>query len=375
MIQRLNLHLPINSVSLGQCSFNIVRELYRRNIQCALFTYGPPDLSAYPVDQKFGQWIERSVNTRYTKLDRKIPTLACWHISSSEMRLSDKQVLLSFFELDAPTENEVNIVNQQDHTFFTSSWSVDNFKAYGANNVSFVPLGLDENFVPTDRRLVPDDITHWILVGKHEEFRKMTDLKIKAWMKRYGGNREHQLTICVNNPFYQKRQVNGRIEGFDMNDIYARLFGAADWQKSKPFNINVLPHLKTNREMLSLYQSADVDLSGFSRAEGHNIPSHTATALGKWSIVSDCSAHKDWATAENSILVQPKGMIKAHDGFFFNHGGPFNSGNMYDFDMEDFDKAMVKAEGLAKTPNPNGLKLTEKTYSKMVEAMLEKIGD
>ncbi len=376
MIQRLIFHGPANSLSLGQVSFNILRELYRRKVQVTFFPR-QLDLSAYRLDPAFGQWIERAVNTRYTKLDRKVPTLTCWHIADSERRYSDKQVLLSFHETDSPTEAEVNIVNQQDHTFFTSSWTVDQFRTYGARNVGFVPLGLDEDFAPASHRLVGDDITHWIMVGKHEALRKMTDHKAKTWIKRYGGRREHQLTLCIDNPFYRKQQLpTGQIQGFDMNDVYAALFDSPDWQRTKPANVNVLPHLKTNAEMLALYQSADIDLSGFSRAEGHNIPAHTATALGKWSIVTNCAAHKDWATAENSILVEPMGVIKAVDQIFFREGEPFNQGNFADFAPDAFEKALAIAETKAKTPNPAGeLLRSQHTYAKMVDQMLAAIGD
>jgi hypothetical protein len=375
MIEKLNVRVACNSLSLGQVGFNIVRELYKRRIKCSIFPYGGVDLSAYKVDPQFGAWLTKSVNERYTSLDRKIPTLNCWHLRDSELRLSDKQVTLSFHETDQPTNEEVNIVNQQDYTFFSSSWSVDNFLTFGAKNVGFVHLGLDPDFVPAAGSMFPPEVTHWICVGKWEDLRKMTGQKIATWIKRYGGNQSHQLTICVNNPFYQKRRLpDGRVEGFDMNDVYARLFGSADWPRAKPSNVNVLPHLKTNAEMASLYQSADIDLSGISRAEGYNLPAFTATAFGKWSIVTNCSAHKDWATAENSILIEPTGSVKAVDGFFFREGDQFSSGNMFDFAPDAIEEAMIRAEKLAKTPNPAGLELGKTlTYKHTVDRILDKI--
>ncbi len=370
MIQRLNVTAQCSALSLGQVGFNLLRELYKRKVQVCFYPR-QFDLNPFRIDTGFGQWLERAVNTRHTKLDRKVPTLNVWHVNGSEQRISDKQVTLSFHETDAPTEAEVNIVNQQDHTLFTSNWTVDSFKTYGAKNVSFVPLGLDEDFVPAARRLIGEDKTHWILVGKHEG-RKNTELIIKTWMKRYGGKREHQLTLCIHNPFYQKRQLpNGQIEGFDMNDVYASIFRAG-----KPHNVNIMPPLKTNAEMLSLYQSADVDLSGFSSSEGWGIPAHTCTALGKWSIVTNCSAHKDWATKDNSILVEPAGMREVYDNVFFQKGGPFSQGNVYAFTAEQLEEAMSRAEKVAKTPNPAGDALrAQHTYSKTLDAILEKIGD
>ncbi len=360
MIQRLNLHMPLNSLSLGGVSFNILRELYRRKIQCALFPYGSPDLAAYKLDDQFGKWIETCVNNRYKKVDRSVPTLAVWHLAESQFKPSDRQYLLSFVETDSPTDAEINIANQQNHTFFTSSWTVNNFQIYGAANTSFVPLGLDEDFKPSNRRLIPDDQTHWVLVGKAES-RKNTEMIIKTWCAKYGGKKEHLLTLAVTNPFYKKEQ---------MEAFYFRCFDG----KPKPFNVNILPYLKTNAEMNSLYNSADIDLSGFSRAEGWGLPSFTATALGKWSIVTNCTAHKDWATADNSILVEPVGMKPCYDGVFFNPNQPFNQGNFYDFTSDQLVAAMEQAEKVARIPNLEGLKLAEKfTYKNTVDTILAKI--
>lgn len=364
MISRLNLVLALNNLSLGQCGFNILRELYKRKVQCTLFPRGQIDLSAYKVDPQFGAWIERAVNTRFTKVDRKVPTLSCWHISGSEFKPSDRQFLLTFHETDQPTEHEINITNQQDFTFFSSSWSVANFQTYGATNVGFVPLGFDEDFAPIPGRLVSKDLTHWILVGK-VEMRKNSQLIVQQWVKRYGGNSLHQLTLCVTNPFFQPQQ---------MEAVYASFFNG----QPKPVNVNILPHIKTNVEMNQLYNSADVDLSGFSSSEGWGLPSFNATALGKWSIVTNCTAHKDWATAANSILVEPKndptGMRPCYDGIFFRQGDPFSQGNVYSFSPEQLNEAMDRAEKLAKTPNPEGEKLrTQFTWQRTVDEMLAKI--
>lgn len=133
---RLILSIALNRLSIGQVGYNIARELYRRKMQCVIFPKGPVDLSAYKVDPQFGAWIERAVNDRLKRFDRKVPTLSCWHVNGSEFKPSDDQYLLSFHETTSPSDHEINIVNQQSHTFFSSSWSVDNFQTYGGRNVS-----------------------------------------------------------------------------------------------------------------------------------------------------------------------------------------------------------------------------------------------
>lgn len=363
MIQRLIFNAPVSALSIGQVSFNVLRELYRRKIQVAYFPIGGVDFSAYRLDPQFGAWIEQAVNNRYQRLDRKVPTLRIWHIRDSEMRLSDCQALLSWHETDSPQPAEVSVVNHQDHTFFTSSWSVDNFKTFGANNVSFVPLGLDPDFTPPSQRSLSPDITHWVCVGKWEELRKMTGTKIAAWIKRYGGKRNHQLTLCVDNPFYRRETC-----GFTTEDLMNQTFANAG---GKPFNVNVLPRLKTNAEMLQLYQSADLDISSIARAEGWNIPGHTVTCFGKWSVVTNVTAHKDWATPDNAILIEPSGMVKAADNVFFREGDQFNAGNMYDFTMDSIVDGFERAEKKAKIPNEAGLAMGRSmTYAKTVDQIL-----
>jgi hypothetical protein len=361
MIQRLVFHAPISALSLGQVSFNLLREFYRRKVQVQFWPIGQPDFSPFKVDPQFGAWIEQSVNSRFTKLDRKLPSLRVWHLNGAEAKLTDRQWTLSFHETDSPTESEVNIANQQEETLFCSTWSVDNFRTFGATRVSFVPLGHDEDFQPVGQRLVSPDITHWVLGGTKIESRKNSQMIIQTWVKRYGGRREHQLTLCVTNPFLQPQQ---------MDQFYASCFPNGQ----KPFNVNILPRLKTNAEMAQLYNSADVCLAGFSSGESWNLPSFTTTALGKWSIVTNCSGHKDWATAENAILVEPTGMRPAADGVFFSPTGPWSQGNIYAFTAEQLEAAMERAEKVAKTPNPAGARLREThTYAKTVDAILAKI--
>ncbi len=371
MINKLNLNIPLNTLSLGQVSFNIMRELYRRKIQCAIFPRGGVDLSAYKIEPTFAKWIEQSVNNRYRKLDRKAPTLSVWHVNGSEHKLSDRQYLFSFHETDGPTEHEVNIVNQQNETFFSSNWSVDNFKTYGAEKVSYVPLGLDEDFKSLPRQL-SKDVTHWILTGKIEQ-RKNTQLIIETWLKRYAGNSKHFLTLCITNPFFDDPRLELGQQPTH-NQFYNGVFRCRDWMNEKPFNVNVLPHLKTNEEMNQLYNSADIDLSGFSSSEGWNIGAFATTALGKWSIVTNVTAHKDWATKDNCILIEPKDMRPVYDNIFFKQGDAFSQGNIYSFTEEQLNAAMTEAEKLAHKVNTAGLELATKfTYKRTVDEILAKI--
>ena len=118
----------------------------------------------------------------------------------------------------------------------------------------------------------------------------------------------------------------------------------------------------------------DIDLSGLSGAEGWNLPAFNATALGKWSVVLNATSHKDWATPENSLLVEPNGTVPSADGRFFHQGSDFNQGVFYTFDEDAVIAKMKEAEAVCKTENTKGLELQESfSYSNTLDKILDRI--
>ena len=122
--------------------------------------------------------------------------------------------------------------------------------------------------------------------------------------------------------------------------------------------------------------SIDIDLGGLSGAEGWNLPSFNATCLGKWSIVLNHTAHKDWANKENSILVEPSGQSSISDSKFFFEGSEFNQGQKFSFTEHQFNEATELAISKCKSKNTEGQKLKEKfsyknTTNKLLDALLD----
>jgi hypothetical protein len=362
MSKKLLVEAPLNNLSFGNVSVNLLRELWRRPEISVGIWPTQAELSAFDkLPKEFGEWLQAAINARYNFLKKDIPVARQWHLNGAESKKNDKQYLFTFIETDSPTTAELAIVKLQEHTFFSSNYSVDAFKSCGLtnNDVSFLPLGFDEDFARIEKRLIAEDVIHFILVGKIEK-RKQTPDIIQMWVKKYGNNKKYQLSLCISNPFLDQNWHN---------NFYAQVFGG-----TRPWNVNILPRLTTNSEMNQLYNSADIDLSGFSRAEGWGLPAFMCTGLGKWSIVSNCTAHKDWATDQNAILINPTGKEPAVDGIFFQAGQPFNQGNWFSFNMDEFVAKMELAETKARMLNVEGLKLREQfTYKKTVDMILEKI--
>tara|TARA_R110000765_G_scaffold34505_3_gene78065 strand:+ start:438 stop:1523 length:1086 start_codon:yes stop_codon:yes gene_type:complete len=354
--------IPINNLSFGNVGVNILRELYARNSTVSLFPRGTTDLSTFnKLPEDFKSWIERSTNDRHKNLDKDLPTLTLWHLNGADRRISPKQFLLTFYELENPTFTEKKLVNFQDHTFLTNPSAVEAFKNVGCKNVSYVPLGFDPDFIEhqSDKKSV-EGKTHFVLMGKYEK-RKHTKEIVQTWLKKYGNNDKFLLTCCITNPFLKAEQ---------MTSLLNQLLDGKHYS-----NINFLPHLKTNTEVNHLLNSADIDLTGLSGAEGWNLPAFNATGLGKWSVVYNHTGHRSWATPSNSILLEAKDKEDIYDDLFFRKGGPFNQGSMYKFDPDQVIGGMEEAVKKCGTPNEEGKKLQKDfTYKRTVDEILKVIG-
>lgn len=359
-MHKLHFEGPINSLSLGNVSFNFLRELWKKKTDVVLFPTGnQANFEAYDkANPELIEWIKQSGYSRLKRIDRDVPTLKNWHINGSESRVAPRQFLYTYYETDSPTEEEVALVNAQTHVFFSSSFAAECFKKAGCDNVSFVPLGFDEDFGVTGKKF-SDDVIHFGLIGKFER-RKNTRQIIQTWLKKYGNNNKYLLTCLVNNPFFKPE---------DYQKIISDTLGGKTWT-----NINFLPNLSKNSEVNDLLNAIDIDLSGYSNAEGWGLPSFNATALGKWSIVSNYSSHKDWANEKNSILVEPVGIQDCYDNYFFRPNQPFSQGKYCQLSEESLVASMEQAEAKAKTINSQGLLLQEKfTYKKSINQILEKM--
>ena len=355
---KLVVDAPLNSLSFGNVAFNIIRELYKRGVDLRIFPIGNPDLQAYDIEKDFKRYIEDAINKRLDFFKPDIPCLKLWHLNGSENRKNKDQYLFTFYECNEPTDTEVKLSRGQDHTFFSSNYSLDTFIERGVSNTSFLPLGLDPDFSPTNKKYL-EGITHFGLMGKFEH-RKHTAKIIKTWAKKYGNNSKYQLSCCVNNPFLKPEQMQRLIHDALEGKNYT--------------NINFLPHLQKNSEVNDLLNSLDIDLTGLSGGEGWNLPAFNATALGKWSIVLNATSHKDWATPTNSILIEPSGSMPVHDQVFFTESTPFNNGTFYTWTEEEAVAAMEKAESKVGQINTEGRKLAEEfTYSHTVDLILSTI--
>jgi len=354
---KLLVNAPINALSFGNVSVNILRELFKKNIDLIFFPIGDKaEMDAYDkIEPDFVKYLQSATNNRYSKISKDIPSLKLWHIFGSETRYSKNQSLFTFHEVSEVTNIEKNLLSLQDRIFVSSNYTKNIFNLNGLDNLTHVPLGFDNDFQITNKTYLQDKI-HFGILGKFEN-RKNTARIIKSWLKLFGNKPEYQLSCAITNSFLDKARFQ--------NELLKVLEG------KQYNNLNFVPYMQTNSEVNDYLNSIDIDLGGLSGAEGWNLPSFNATALGKWSVVINATAHKDWATKDNSILIEPSSLKDCYDDIFFKKGQSFNQGQFFDISDQEMDDAILKSLSYAKTPNPEGLKLQKQfTYEKTVETIL-----
>ena len=351
----------INPLSFGNCSYNILLEFFKKGLSPNIFLIGDKaDLSSFDrIEKDFAEWLQHCATKSNIKHSRDMPGLKIWHINGSLPSYVNKQSLFTFYELDRPTKVEVNILNNQERIFVSSSYTKKVFEDFSIKNVIHCPLGFDANhFASTNKKYNEDQITFG-LAGKLEK-RKQHHKVLSAWAKRYGDNPKYALNCAIQNPFLSQEQQGGAL----LNIL-----------KKRYFNINFLGFMPTNSLYNDYLNSNDIIL-GMSAGEGWGLPEFQSVCLGKHAVILNAHAYKDWADKDNAVLVAPSGKVEAYDGVFFNEGAAFNQGQYFDWNEDEFISACEEAEKrLESNPlNTKGAELAQKfTWKKTSETILENI--
>jgi len=356
---KIALHLPLNSTSLGQVSLSILREIYSRGMEVCLFPIGEIDLSTQKHDSNFFEWIQKSVLSSNKKHNRNVPVFKLWHISGSLESFSDKQVLLSFYELDSPTETEINIVKNNSNVLLSSNYSVDIFFWAGCENVKFIPLAFDDTHFNLTEKEQNNDIIQFGMFGKLEPSRKRHLKILTSWVRKYGNKQGYMLNCNIFNRF------------LDPNTQSQLIMQALNGQKY--WNINFIPYIGPNETYNKFINNNDIAIA-MSGGEGWGLPEFQSVALGKHCVGLNAHAYKDWMTDKNTVLINPSGKIPVYDNMFFKEGMDINQGNIFDWNEDDFINGLEEVEKRFRNNpvNTDGLELQNKfTYKKMVDSILE----
>ena len=360
-MKKFCLNAPINSVSFGQVSYAILRELLDRGIEPNLFPIGQPDLKAQGVDGEFHEKLNSLLSASLKTHDRKDPCFKIWHLNGALDSPSEEQLLLSFYELDAPTEEELNAA-KNNKTLFSCRHSIDVFKEKGVEG-GYLPLFFDHlNFERKDRQYFSDDRIVFNLCGKFEK-RKHHSRILDAWSRKYGNDNRYSLQCAIYNPFLTPEENDGVIHQALRGVRYS--------------NIQILKPMVKNSLYNDFLNSGNIVI-GMSGGEGWGLPEFHSMALGKHAVMLDAHSYKEFAREDNAVLVKPTKKIDAYDGKFFNEGANFNQGQIYTWDEDDFvdgcDQAIKRFN--SSQLNEKGLELQDEfSLSKTVDVLLKHIED
>jgi hypothetical protein len=357
-----SVQLPLNNLSFGQVSYNLLYEFFKMGLEPCLFKASDHqiDYSAYDFEPEFISWINNIHNKSFTNHNRSIPIIRLWHINDSWRTYSDKQVLLTFHETDELTEAEVNIAKHS-KLCVSSKFSKEVFKKHGLD-AEVAKLGFDsKHFKKLDKVYFDDDRITFNLCGKFEK-RKHHAKIVKAWIKKFGRNKKYSLQCALHNMFYQDPN--------ELKLIYSDLL-----DNRQVFNVSFLNFMPKNSVYNDYLNSGDI-IIGMSGGEGWGLPEFQSVAIGKHSVILNATSYKEWANSENSILVNPNDKIEVYDGKFFSKGAPFNQGSIFDFSEDEFIHGCEQAISRVEKDriNHEGLKLQDEfKYSDLAKQLLSMI--
>jgi len=354
---RVSLQAPFGTQSFGQVSYGLLKALRHLGVEVNLFPIGERiNLGGFAPKKELVDWIAQSHAQRYSDLSKIDQSIRLWHIYGSEAMIpAPKTSLLTFHETSKASPSEKETLKLYTDPIVSSGYTKSVFgDIAGIRNVH-IGFDSEQNF-PIDLSQRFDGEVHFGLMGKFEH-RKHTAKIIRLWTRKYGNRKGFKLSCLVYNHMLDKPMNDNLVDFACENKRY--------------WNVSFVERLSSNVEVNSFMNSVDIDLTGMSGGEGWNLPAFNMTCLGKWSIVLNATSHKDWATAQNSILVEPSGMIGSEDGLFFKAGRTVNLGMFYDFSEESFYEACERAIKVAKKPNQSGITLGKTmTYEAMARSII-----
>jgi glycosyltransferase involved in cell wall biosynthesis len=302
----LNFSCPINSLSYGLVSSNLLLEMDKAGEDISLFPINEQTIEAEP---RYHSTIKKGM-ARAQSFDVKSPALRLFHQFSLFPRFSSTfQAGFPIFELNKFTSLELTHLRSCDAVFVPSKWAKDVCDQYNIPNVDVVPLGVDQSIfksltVPAPKKTI------FFNCGKFE-IRKGHDVLPDIFSKAFTKQDNVELWLMPTNPFIQEKDRHA------WENLY---FNSPLGDK-----IKILPRVETQAQMAHLMNQVTCGIYP-SRAEGWNLSVLELMACGKPSIVTNYSAHTEFCNKDNSYLIEIDSLEDAIDGQFFKSGGPVNQG-------------------------------------------------
>ncbi len=366
-----SIELPLNQTGLGQVGIGVAVEIFSRNLYPNIFCIGDPNFQFTNLPEGFQEWFKLCTSKALRKYDKDQPGIKIWHIEGSQARLTNNMSLYTVSELDGITAQEKNIMGQYSKVLVPSNYSKQIFEANGLNPCVYCPNFYDTRVfskVEVQRKgLEEGEVTIFGIFGKMEK-RKRTVETIRAWARKFGGDKKYRLNALIFNHFFMNQY---RIDPKFAVQAH-RQYIEQEIGTSLPWNITI--HSYLNKEEYNLAANAiDIDLS-LSGGEGFGLPTLTSRVLGKRGVALKAHSFVDFCSDENTTWVNPSGKEECYDGIFFHKGHSFNQGSIFCWNEDEAISAMEEAVGKEKPDPKIGEDLAEKFSAKRtVDILLDGI--
>lgn len=311
---QINVTAFVNQLGYGVAGLNIVKAMGRLGHEPSLWINGPgqiPNEDAVVIDKA----IQRGCNFNPSAPSFRIAHQ--WDMAQSVGR--GVRSGLTFFELDRLKEHEVHSLNSLDVVFVPSYWAMKVCIDSGvkSSKVALAPLGVDNNlfdssakpvlpkWMELESKIRKNNTTVFLACGKWE-YRKGHDAILRAFCKAFSTNDNVLLVTNCFNPFLSQSDNLAWENWFTQSSMGANIICLKERQQ-------------TQREVVALMSLADCGVFP-ARAEGWNLELLEMMSMGKAVIATNYSAHQQFCTKLNSLLVEIDDMESAYDGTPFFDG-------------------------------------------------------
>lgn len=305
----INVLAPVNQLGYGVVGLNVLLALERGGYQPALWPIGNIDAPAEHHEALC------RMSGRTMLYDPAAPSLRLWHQFDLAKHVGKGlHCGMPIFELTRFRPNELHHLRCQDIVFANSNWAVEVLVNNGVNaeRIASAPLGVDTTlFQPQRNAPAPALPTIFLNVGKWE-IRKGHDVLVRAFNAAFSKNDNVRLVMACHNPCFSNHEQEKRYN-HQWRDLYK--------QSRLGEKIEVLAErLASQQQVAALMRWADCGVFP-SRAEGWNLELLEMLACGKTVIATNYSAHTQYLTSENALLIETDSLEDAFDGCWFTGQG------------------------------------------------------
>ncbi len=323
-IRNINLTTSINSLGYGIVGLNTLLALNELGCKTALWSIGAVE---YPRDKTDGVNAALDAALSY---DREAPSIRISpHINLAQHVGKGVHAAISYFERDRLHAYEIKQLQNQDVVIASSEWMRKLLAKQirgpklaiarpGVDPALFHPYVLDfhteeaqralpygcETIIGNNPAALATGSTVFLVVGKWE-IRKGHDVLASLFSRAFTERDNFKLILVTVNPFLSQAE----------HDAWAGQFAM--------FGDKVEIHHSRLPDQASLARiMAQADCGVFlSRAEGWNLDAAEMLAMGKHILITNFSAHTEFATPQNAWLVDIDELEPCFDGKWFNGFG------------------------------------------------------